>query len=120
MRIKRQQLLTAAQIARESMERNRVPGLAMAFLCDGEPVQVETLGLADPARNRPVTMRTHFEAASLTKPAFAYLVFRLVDAGVLALDVPLREYWPESLPTEDPRFASATAAHVLSLSLIHI
>ena len=114
MRIKRQQLLTAAQIARESMERNRVPGLAMALLCDGEPVQMETLGLADPARNRPVTMRTHFEAASLTKPAFAYLVFRLVDAGVLALDVPLREYWPEGLPTEDPRFASATAAHVLS------
>lgn len=114
MRIKRQQLLTAAQIARESMERNRVPGLAMALLCDGEPVQMETLGLADPARNRPVTMQTHFEAASLTKPAFAYLVFRLVDAGVLALDVPLREYWLEGLPTEDPRFASATAAHVLS------
>ena len=41
MRIKRQQLLTAAQLARESMERNRVPGLAMAFLCDGEPVHLD-------------------------------------------------------------------------------
>lgn len=114
MKIDRQRLLTAAQIAQASMARNKVPGLAMAFLCGGAQVAAETLGLADPACDRPVTMRTHFEAASLTKPVFGYLVLRLAEAGVLRLDVPLCEYLQEDLPTEDPRFAAATAAHVLS------
>lgn len=114
MKIDRQRLLTAAQTAQASMARNKVPGLAMAFLCGGAQVAAETLGLADPARNRPVTMRTHFEAASLTKPVFGYLVLQLAEAGVLRLDVPLCKYLPEGLPTEDPRFAAATAEHVLS------
>ena len=41
-------------------------------------------------------------------------MLRLADAGVLQMDAPLCEYLPDALPTEDPRFASATAAHVLS------
>ena len=120
MQIERMRLITAAQAAQASMAENKVPGLAMAFFSGGEQVCAETLGIADSVRNLPVSMGTHFEAASLTKPVFAYLVLRLVEAGVLRLDAPLCESLPGSLPTEDPRFAQATAAHVLSLSLIHI
>ena len=114
MRIDFAKIKTAAETARASMERNKVPGLAMAFLHDGKLAWVETLGFSDPARGLPVTEQTHFEAASLTKPAFGYVVLHLADAGVLQMDAPLCEYLPDALPTEDPRFASATAAHVLS------
>ena len=114
MQIERTRLITAAQAARASMEENKVPGLAMAFFSGGEQVCAETLGIADSVCNLPVSMGTHFEAASLTKPVFAYLVLRPVEAGALRLDVPLCEYLAGSLPTEDPRFAQATAAHVLS------
>ena len=114
MQIERMHLITAAQAAQASMAENKVPGLAMAFFSGGEQVCAETLGIADSVRNLPVSMGTHFEAASLTKPVFAYLVLRLVEAGVLRLDAPLCESLPGSLPTEDPRFAQATAAHVLS------
>ena len=114
MQIERMRLITAAQAAQASMAENKVPGLAMAFFSGGEQVCAETLGIADSVRNLPVSMGTHFEAASLTKPVFAYLVLRLVEAGVLRLDAPLCESLPGSLPTEDPRFAQATAAHVLS------
>ena len=74
MRIDLIKIKTAAETARASMERNKVPGLAMAFLHDGKLAWVETLGLSDPARGLPVTEQTHFEAASLTKPAFSYVV----------------------------------------------
>ena len=114
MQIERTRLITAAQAAQASMAENKVPGLAMAFFSGGEQVCAETLGIADSVRNLPVSMGTHFEAASLTKPVFAYLVLRLVEAGVLRRDAPLCESLPGSLPTEDPRFAQATAAHVLS------
>ena len=77
MRIDLIKIKTAAETARASMERNKVPGLAMAFLHDGKLAWVETLGLSDPARGLPVTEQTHFEAASLTKPAFGYVVLHV-------------------------------------------
>ena len=39
---------------------------------------------------------TVFEAASLTKPFFAYAAMKLVDSGELDLDRPLVEYVPQA------------------------
>lgn len=113
MHVDKKRLPSAIEAARASMQANKVPGLAMAFLSGGETVAFETLGFADATENMPVTERTHFEAASLTKPAFAYVVHRLADAGVLKLDVPLCQYLAAGVPTLDARFAAATAQHVL-------
>jgi CubicO group peptidase (beta-lactamase class C family) len=56
-----------------------------------------------------------FQAASLTKPVFAYAVLKLVTAGTLDLDRPLTEYLPGSYDVGgDARLAQITARHVLS------
>jgi len=47
-----------------------------------------------------VTDETIFEAASLTKPVFAYYVMLLVDQGILDLDEPLLGYVPRDLVEE--------------------
>jgi CubicO group peptidase (beta-lactamase class C family) len=62
----------------------------------------------------PVGPDTMFEAASLSKPVFAYLVMLLVQDGKLDLDRPLDAYLGAPYVPDDPRAASITARHVLS------
>ena len=69
-------------------------------------------GIQSPLR---VDDRIVFEAASLSKPVFAYLVLRLVDRGELKLEVPLNNYIPNYI-ADDPCSRSITVEHVLSHS----
>ena len=93
-----------------------VPGLALAEVrgtrVDARGWGVRRAGAAatDPALR--VDGDTVFEAASLTKQVFAYLVHRLAMDGALDLDRPVREYL--ALPnTDDARAAGITARHLL-------
>ena len=52
-------------------------------------------GLADVAARRPVTPRTLFAIASITKTFTSALVLRLVEHGVLSLDDPLTKWVPD-------------------------
>jgi CubicO group peptidase (beta-lactamase class C family) len=88
-----------------------VPGLALAQVRGGEVAQVAACGVRSLRTREPVSERTVFEAASLSKPVFAYAALRLVDAGELSLDEPLSKYDPK-LPG-DPRAARITARHIL-------
>ena len=62
-----------------------------------------------------MTADTVVEAASLSKPVFAYLVMQLVSEGVIDLDKPMNDYVP--LPNQgDARAKVITARHALSHS----
>jgi CubicO group peptidase (beta-lactamase class C family) len=79
-----------------------VPGMALATLTACKVDGVRTIGMADLEARRTVAEDTAFEAASLTKPLFAYLVLQLADEGVIDLDAPLA-------PFPAPRVADKTA-----------
>ncbi len=113
MQIQRENLSRAVSAARPSMMENRVPGLAMTFLFEKGRLLSKTIGLADAKQGLPVTDETYFEAASLTKPVFAFLIKKLEAQGVIDLDKPLVEY-NAAAPSDEPRFSAATAKHVLS------
>ena len=95
------------------LKDGRVPGLSFAIIRDGQIVETKALGVRDASTAIPVDENTIFEAASLSKPVFAYAVLQLVDAGVLSLDTPLSKYVPDYVK-DDPRAASITVRHVLS------
>jgi CubicO group peptidase (beta-lactamase class C family) len=95
------------------LKDGRVPGLSFAIIRDGQIVETKALGVRDASTAIPVDENTIFEAASLSKPVFAYAVLQLVDAGVLSLDTPLSKYVPDYVK-DDPRAASTTVCHVLS------
>lgn len=114
MNIDLTKLTSAAAIAQENMHSEHVPGLAMAFIKNGELVMSQCLGIADTERGIPVSNGTYFEAASLTKPFFGRLVFELADEGIIDLDRPLSEYEQAWTPCTDARFKRVTAKDVLS------
>lgn len=91
-----------------------VPGLAMAVVADGA-VDARGYGVRRAGTEDVVMEDTVFEAASLTKPVFAYLVHRMAEEGAIDLGRPLGEYL--ALPNaDDARARTITARHVLSHS----
>ncbi len=66
----------------------KFPGISFCQMINGKPQEAIALGVADQSLNTPVTEKTVFEAASLTKPLFAMLVLKLVQEGVIDLDQP--------------------------------
>ena len=89
-----------------------VPGVAVANV-KGKSVDATGYGMTRAETGKPVNADTVFEAASLSKPVFAYLVHLLALEGKIDLDRPLREYLALPNPS-DARAATITASHVLS------
>ena len=74
------------------LKKARVPGLSIALIANGQLVLEHGFGVKSVRTGAPVTTETVFEAASLTKPLFAYLALLAVDSRLLDLDVPLVTY----------------------------
>ena len=75
--------------------RGEVPG-AVAIVADRERTLYEgAFGHSDLQRQRPMTMRTLFRLASMTKLVTAVAVMQLVDEGRLDLDVEVEHVLPE-------------------------
>jgi CubicO group peptidase (beta-lactamase class C family) len=98
----------------ELMKKDGVPGLAMAVIQGGKTTWVHGFGTKEATTGQPVTIETVFEAASLSKPVFAYGVLKLVEQGKLGLDVPLTTYLPKPYIPGDERLVKITARVVLS------
>jgi CubicO group peptidase (beta-lactamase class C family) len=105
--------LRLARIVPRLMREGDVPGLSLALIRDARVVWHRGFGVRNAATKEPVGDGTIFEAASLSKPVFAYAVLKLVDGGKLALDRPLSEYAPEAYAGGDRRAALITARMVL-------
>lgn len=97
----------------DSME---IPGLAIAIVNDSKVAYHKTFGVISQLSKESVTKETIFEAASLSKPLFAYFVMKQVEKGLLDLDKPLHEYLRNPDLAHDERAKLITARMVLSHS----
>ena len=82
----------------------KVPGMALAVLQHGQLAWSGQFGVrkaneasefGEAGAPEPVQANTVFEAASMSKPLFAYLVMQAVQAGLLDLDRPVQQYLPK-------------------------
>jgi CubicO group peptidase (beta-lactamase class C family) len=96
------------------MQEAKVPGLSMAIIKDAKLGWRRGFGVKDNASKEPVDNDTMFEAASMSKPVFAYVVMKLCEKGAMNLDTPLTRYTSERFLEDDPRLDLITARHVLS------
>jgi len=97
------------------MRTTDVPGLSLAVFRRGRIVWLRGFGVRDRASGVPVDTGTLFEAASMSKPLFAYVVLKLCEKGTLDLDTPLTQY-TRRWPLDDPRLKLITTRHILSHS----
>lgn len=93
------------------LEVTRVPGVAVAGIKDALPYQL--FAGVERAGGPPITARTRFPAASLSKPVFAWAVQNLVKQGKLDLNRPLQDYVDLGL---EGTARKITALHVLTHS----
>jgi CubicO group peptidase (beta-lactamase class C family) len=92
----------------------RIPGVSLAVIKDGKVVYHKVYGVKNSITREPVNDSTLFEAASITKPVFAYAVQRLAERGIIDLDKPLYQYLPFKDIDYDERYKLITARHVIT------
>lgn len=86
-----------------------LPGASVMVIKDGRPVLTKSYGLANVGDGTRITSTTNFRLASVTKQFTATAVLMLIDQGKLALDDPIRQYFPRL-----PAFADGiTIRHML-------
>jgi CubicO group peptidase (beta-lactamase class C family) len=119
---RRQKLASAfpaieAYLAAEA-KKDKVPGLAVGIVIDGELAFARGLGVGDTASKAPVDVDTVFRIASMTKSFTAMAILQLRDAGKLSLEDPVARYIPElgALPYPTRDSAPITVRNLLTHS----
>jgi CubicO group peptidase (beta-lactamase class C family) len=74
------------------MQALGVPGVSIAVVIDDEIAWAKGYGLANVEQNRPVSVNTLFQAASISKPVAALAALKLVDNGRVDLDGNVNDY----------------------------
>lgn len=99
-------------ISRE-VDTLQITGLSVAIIEKGRIVYYKTLGEKNMETHEKVDKRTLFEAASMTKPVFAYAVHKLAAEGRFDIDTPLFRYSPYEDLEYDDRYKLITGRMVL-------
>lgn len=98
------------------MKEAEIPGLSVALIRHNQIVWTEGFGVTNRLTGTPVTSKTVFEVASISKVITAYSALRLVEEGILSVDEPVHNYLKKPwLPSSD--FGDKiTLRHLLSHS----
>lgn len=105
----------AAELVTSLITELEVPGVAVAVI-DGDRVEAGCFGITNVEHPLTVDIDTLFQIGSITKTFTATALMRLVDAGTLDLDEPVRAYLPE-LQLQDAQAAAVLSTrHLLSHS----
>lgn len=73
-------------------QRWSIPGMSIAVIKNGVIEYYNSFGVKKLPLTEKVDENTIFDAASLTKPLFAYLIMQFVDKGIIELNKPIIHY----------------------------
>jgi CubicO group peptidase (beta-lactamase class C family) len=91
-----------------------IPGVSVGLIKDGKLVYHNHYGVENSISRQPLRKVAVFEAASITKAVFAYVMNRLAQRGDFDLDRPLHELFPFPELEQYPEYKKMTARHVLT------
>jgi CubicO group peptidase (beta-lactamase class C family) len=94
----------------DSIKQQRIPGLALAVMRDGQIIKAQGYGLSNIELNVPVTPQTVFQSGSVGKQFTATGIMMLVEEGKVGLDDKITKYFPGSPES----WNSITVRHLLT------
>lgn len=89
-------------IVKQLMEKQKVVGLSLAIIKNGQPVVNKGYGLANVELNVPVTAETAIRLGSVSKQFFATAIMKLMQDGKLNIEDPVHKYFPDAPATWRP------------------
>lgn len=85
-----------------ALKENKVPGLALAIIKNGNVVFKKGYGFSDIDRKKKVNAKTGFNIGSISKMFTAWGIMKLVEEGKIKLDAPVSDYITKwKLPTSE-------------------
>jgi len=108
-----EKISTIEKLTSELMEEFKAPGVSISIISDRNIYYSKSFGIADANTKIQVDENTMFEACSMSKPVFAYLVLKLVEQDKLELDKPLHNYLPEKFICEDEEYPKQITARMI-------
>jgi CubicO group peptidase (beta-lactamase class C family) len=97
----------------DEIKKGHLPGFAIGIIKDGTLIYAQGFGVARLGSTSPITSKSLFHMASVTKTFVATAVMQLVDEGKIDLDAPPTEYLPY-FKLADERYKSIKIRHMLS------
>jgi len=85
------------------MQKQRIPGLSLAVLKNGEILKLEGYGLANVELQVPATPDTIYQSGSVGKQFTAAGILLLAEDGKIGLDDPVHKYVTEGSATLERR-----------------
>lgn len=99
---------------RSRMDSQRIPGLALAIIQDGEVAYTQGYGAAGPERS--MSADTPLYIGSVSKAFTAVAVMQLVEAGQVDLDAPVQTYVPWFEIADPEGAAQITVRNLLNMN----
>lgn len=107
---------TFEQRLQKRMEREHIPGVAIAVSKKGQIIYQKGFGVKQLDTNEPVTPQTVFGTASITKSVTALVIMKLVEEGKLSIDDPVVTYLPNFRLASSKSIEKITIHHLLTHS----
>ncbi|WP_141432155.1 serine hydrolase [Bacillus sp. 03113] len=82
------------QSVQKRMEKDHIPGMAVAVSQNGKVIYEKGFGVADILTNEPVTTNTIFGTGSISKSFTALAIMMLEEEGKLSIDDPVKKHLP--------------------------
>ncbi len=96
------QLDSTDLIVQKMMKEQKIVGLALAVVKNGNAVVNKGYGLANAEHSVPVTDETVIRLGSVSKQFFATAILKLAEEGKLTIDDPVHKFFPDAPETWRP------------------
>ncbi len=89
-------------IVKQMMNQQKIVGLSLAIIKNGQPVVNKGYGLANVELNVPVTTETVIRLGSVSKQFFTTAIMKLMEEGKLSIEDSVHKFFPDAPETWRP------------------